>query len=72
MSISLRQKAAAWRRSCFPLMAWGHKNILHDEPHIALVDKESGDVVHNAFVTTKGTVVEPRNIQIVALNLNQP
>jgi 23S rRNA-/tRNA-specific pseudouridylate synthase len=53
-------------------MAWGHKNILHDEPHIALVDKESGDVVHNAFVTTKGTVVEPRNIQIVALNLNQP
>ena len=56
----------------FSLMAWGHKNILHDEPHIALVDKESGDVVHNAFVTTKGTVVEPRNIQIVALNLNQP
>ncbi|STV71414.1 HxlR family transcriptional regulator [Klebsiella michiganensis] len=36
------KKAAAWRRTCFPLMAWGHKNILHDEPHIALVDKESG------------------------------
>ncbi|MGM1328146.1 winged helix-turn-helix transcriptional regulator, partial [Klebsiella michiganensis] len=38
----------------------------------ALIDKESGDFVHNAFVTTKGTVVEPRNIQIVAVNVNQP
>lgn len=56
----------------FSLMAWGHKNILHDEPHIALIDKESGDFVHNAFVTTKGTVVEPRNMQIVAVNVNQP
>jgi DNA-binding HxlR family transcriptional regulator len=24
------------------LMEWGHKNILHDEPHISLVDKRTG------------------------------
>lgn len=49
------------------LMEWGHKNILHDEPHISLVDKRTGDVVHSAFVSTKGDVVEAKNLQIVAL-----
>lgn len=49
------------------LMEWGHKNILHDEPHISLVDKSTGDVVHSAFVSAKGDVVESKNLQIVAL-----
>ena len=49
------------------LMEWGHKNILHDEPHISLVDKRTGNVVHSAFVSTKGDVVEAKNLQIVTL-----
>ncbi len=49
------------------LMEWGHKNILHDEPHISLVDKRTGNVVRSAFVSTKGDVVEAKNLQIVAL-----
>ncbi|ACZ76687.1 winged helix-turn-helix transcriptional regulator [Dickeya parazeae] len=50
----------------FSLMEWGHKNILHDEPHISLVDKSTGDAVHSAFVSTKGDVVDAKNLQIVA------
>ncbi|KIS44358.1 winged helix-turn-helix transcriptional regulator [Kosakonia radicincitans] len=49
------------------MMEWGHKNILHDSPHIVLSDKESGEVLHTAFVTTGGKVVDPKNIQITAL-----
>jgi DNA-binding HxlR family transcriptional regulator len=32
----------------FAMMDWGHKNILHDNPHIVLTDKQSGDVLHSA------------------------
>ncbi|GJL38198.1 HxlR-like helix-turn-helix [Phytobacter ursingii] len=48
------------------LMEWGHKNILHDEPHISLINKSTGDVVHSAFVSAKGEVVDANNLQIVA------
>ncbi|GAB7261435.1 hypothetical protein DZS_29290 [Dickeya ananatis] len=50
----------------FSLMEWGHKNILHDEPHISLVDKSTGDAVHSAFVSTRGNIVDAKNLQIVA------
>ncbi|PJR64799.1 winged helix-turn-helix transcriptional regulator [Raoultella sp. T31] len=50
----------------FSLMAWGHKNILHDDPHISLVDKASGEAVYGAFVSASGEVVEVKNIQMVA------
>ncbi|MGM3184247.1 winged helix-turn-helix transcriptional regulator [Dickeya oryzae] len=50
----------------FSLMEWGHKNILHDEPHISLVDKSTGDVVHSAFVSTRGNIVDAKNLKIVA------
>ncbi|MEM0675146.1 helix-turn-helix domain-containing protein [Dickeya oryzae] len=50
----------------FSLMEWGHKNILHDEPHISLVDKSTGNAVHSAFVSTKGDIVDAKNLQIVA------
>lgn len=49
------------------MMEWGHKNILHDSPHIALLDKESGEVLHSAFVTRDGKVVDPKNVQITAV-----
>ncbi|QXD01191.1 winged helix-turn-helix transcriptional regulator [Klebsiella sp. PL-2018] len=49
----------------FSMMEWGNKNILHDSPHIALTDKESGEVLHGVFVTTGGRIVEPGNIQII-------
>lgn len=48
------------------LMEWGHKNLLHDEPHISLINKSTGDVVHSAFVSAKGEVVDANNLQIVA------
>ena len=48
------------------LMEWGHKNLLHDEPHISLINKSTGDVVHSAFVSAKGEVVDSNNLQIVA------
>jgi hypothetical protein len=41
-------------------MEWGHKNILHDEPHISLINKSTGDVVHSAFVSAKGEVVDAK------------
>lgn len=63
----LTSKSRSLAPILFSLMEWGHKNILHDEPHIALVDKESGDLIHHAFVSTNGGVVESKNIQIVAL-----
>ncbi|QPK02743.1 helix-turn-helix transcriptional regulator [Enterobacter mori] len=46
------------------MMEWGHKNILHDTPHIVLSDKESGEVLRSAFVTACGKVVDPKNVQI--------
>ncbi|EKS6735777.1 helix-turn-helix transcriptional regulator [Enterobacter asburiae] len=50
----------------FSMMEWGHENILHNSPHIALTDKESGEVLHSAFVTSGGKVADPKNIQITA------
>lgn len=49
------------------MMEWGHKYILHDSPHVALSDKESGEELHSAFVTASGKVVDPKNVQITAL-----
>ncbi|EKS6941420.1 helix-turn-helix domain-containing protein [Enterobacter roggenkampii] len=48
----------------FSLMEWGHKNILHDAPHIALTDKESGEVVNSAYVTVDGKFVDPKNVRL--------
>lgn len=48
----------------FSMMDWGHKNILHDTPHIVLTDKESGEVLHSAFATVDGKIVDSKNIQI--------
>lgn len=50
----------------FAMMDWGHKNILHDNPHIVLTDKQSGEVLHSAFVTTGGKIVDPKHVQITA------
>ena len=49
----------------FFIMEWGHKNLLHDEPHISLVDKEKGELVYSAFISATGAVVDAKNIQIV-------
>ena len=49
----------------FSIMEWGHKNLLHDEPHISLVDKEKGELVYSAFISATGAVVDAKNIQIV-------
>mgnify|MGYP005820813279 FL=1 len=50
------------------MMEWGHKNILHDSPHIALMDKESGEVLYSAYVTAGGKIVDPKNVQITAFD----
>lgn len=55
----------------FSMMEWGHENILHDSPQIALTDKESGEVLHSAFVTADGKIVEPKNVQITTLKTNE-
>ncbi|HHQ4312030.1 TPA: winged helix-turn-helix transcriptional regulator [Serratia fonticola] len=62
----LTDKSRSLTPILFSIMEWGHKNILHDSPHIALTDKESGEVLHRAFVTAGGKVVDPKNVQITA------
>lgn len=62
----LTDKSRSLTPILFSMMEWGHKNILHDSPHIALTDKESGEVLHSAFVTAGGKVVDPKNVQIAA------
>ncbi|MCK7449968.1 winged helix-turn-helix transcriptional regulator [Enterobacter chengduensis] len=63
----LTDKSRSLAPILFCMMAWGHENILHDSPHIALIDKESGEVLHSAFVTSGGKLVDPKNIQITAI-----
>lgn len=63
----LTDKSRSLAPILFSMMAWGHENILHDSPHIALMDKESGEVVHSAFATSGGKLVDPKNIQITAI-----
>ncbi|WP_218799297.1 transcriptional regulator, partial [Klebsiella quasipneumoniae] len=49
----------------FALMEWGHQQVLHSAPHIALVDSVSGEAVHPGFVTASGSVANPAALQIV-------
>jgi len=63
----LTQKSRSLAPILFSLMEWGHKNVLHDAPHISLTDKESGQPVHSAFITESGKIIDPKNIQIAAL-----
>lgn len=46
-------------------MEWGHQQVLHSAPHIALVDTASGETVHPGFVTASGAVANPAALQIV-------
>lgn len=62
----LTDKSRSLAPILFSMMDWGHKNILHDTPHIVLTDKESGEVLHSAFATASGKIVNPRNVQITA------
>jgi len=50
----------------FAMMDWGHRNILHDTPHISLTDKKSGETLYSTFATASGRVVDTQNVQITA------
>jgi hypothetical protein len=52
------------------MMEWGHKNILHDTPHIVLSDKESGEVLRSAFVTACGKVVDQKTSRYQCVTVN--
>ncbi|AYZ32221.1 helix-turn-helix domain-containing protein [Serratia sp. FDAARGOS_506] len=49
------------------LMAWGHQHILHDTPHVQLVNKHSGLPVQLALMDTQGNVVPEESLQISAV-----
>ncbi|HGC5848618.1 helix-turn-helix domain-containing protein [Serratia ureilytica] len=51
------------------LMAWGHRHILHDTPHVQLVDKRSGLPVQLAFIDAQAHVVPEDALQMSAVEL---
>lgn len=51
------------------LMAWGHRHILHDTPHVQLVDKHSGLPVQLAFIDAQARVVPEDALQMSAVEL---
>lgn len=53
-------------------MAWGHRHILHDNPHVQLVDKRSGLPVELALLDAQGRVVPEDALQMSAVELPQP
>ena len=61
----LTEKSRSLALVLFALMEWGHQQVLHSTPHIALVDSASGEAVHPGFVTASGSVANPAALQIV-------
>lgn len=61
----LTDKSRSLALVLFALMEWGHQQVLHSAPHIALVDTASGETAHPGFVTASGKVASPGALQIV-------
>ena len=49
------------------LMVWGHQHILHDEPHLQLTEKHSGQPVLPGFVTAEGKPVAQDDLILTPL-----